>query len=103
MLPLGSLAGALRTYRDLLQRVGEARAQPLRHLSATIGVRRQLHLPHRDVLWDVSTPCAVVPPPGLYGMVGTGLLWGVSTLCAPLLDRWGVVSSIGTLLSLVEL
>jgi hypothetical protein len=33
-------------------------------------------------LWGVSTLCAVVPPPGLYGVVGTGLLWGVSTLCA---------------------
>jgi hypothetical protein len=34
------------------------------------------------VLWDVSTLCAVVPPPGLYGVVGTGVLWDVSTLCA---------------------
>jgi hypothetical protein len=34
------------------------------------------------LLWDVSTLCAVVPPPGLYGVVGTGLLWDVSTLCA---------------------
>jgi hypothetical protein len=33
-------------------------------------------------LWDVSTLCAVVPPPGLYGVVGTGWLWDVSTLCA---------------------
>jgi hypothetical protein len=24
------------------------------------------------LLWDVSTRCAVVPPPGLYGVVGTG-------------------------------
>ena len=36
---------------------------------------------HRCV-WDVSTLCAVVPPPGLYGVVGTGVLWHVSTLCA---------------------
>jgi hypothetical protein len=34
------------------------------------------------VLWDVSALCAVVPPPGLYGVVGTGVLWDVSTLCA---------------------
>ena len=34
------------------------------------------------LLCDVSTLCAVVPPPGLYGVVGTGLLWDVSTLCA---------------------
>ena len=35
------------------------------------------------LLWGVSTLCAVVPPPaGLYGVVGTGLLWDVSTLCA---------------------
>jgi hypothetical protein len=34
------------------------------------------------VLWDVSTLCAVVPPPGLNGVVGTGVLWDVSTLCA---------------------
>jgi hypothetical protein len=33
-------------------------------------------------LWDVSTLCAVVPPPGLYGVVGTGLLRDVSTLRA---------------------
>jgi hypothetical protein len=29
----------------------------------------------------VSTLCAEVPPPGLYGVVGTGVLWDVSTLC----------------------
>jgi hypothetical protein len=34
------------------------------------------------LLWNVSTLCAVVPPPGLYGVVGTGWLWDVSTLCA---------------------
>jgi hypothetical protein len=34
------------------------------------------------VLWDVSTLCGVEPPPGLHGVVGTGLLWDVSTLCA---------------------
>jgi hypothetical protein len=34
------------------------------------------------VLWDVSTLGTVVPPPGLYGVVGTGVLWDVSTLCA---------------------
>jgi hypothetical protein len=26
------------------------------------------------VLWDVSKLCAVAPPPGLYGVVGTGVL-----------------------------
>jgi hypothetical protein len=41
------------------------------------------------VLWDVSTLCAVVPPPGLYGVVGTGLLWDVSTLCTPSWTIWG--------------
>jgi hypothetical protein len=30
----------------------------------------------------VSTLCAVVPPPGPYGVVGTGVLWDVSTWCA---------------------
>jgi hypothetical protein len=34
------------------------------------------------VLGDVSTLCDVAPPPGLYGVVGTGVLWAVSTLCA---------------------
>jgi hypothetical protein len=37
---------------------------------------------HHDLLGDVSTLCAVLPPPGLYGVVGTGLLWDVSTRCA---------------------
>jgi hypothetical protein len=36
------------------------------------------------LLWGVSTLCAVVPPPGLYGVVGTGVLWDVNTLCAAL-------------------
>jgi hypothetical protein len=45
------------------------------------------------VLWDVSTRCAVVPPRGLYGVVGTGVLWDVSTRCFPGDDRWGVVST----------
>jgi hypothetical protein len=31
------------------------------------------------LFWHVSG--AIVPPPGLYGVVGTGLLWDVSTLC----------------------
>jgi hypothetical protein len=29
---------------------------------------------HRLVVWDVSTLCAVVPPAGVYGVVGTGWL-----------------------------
>jgi hypothetical protein len=29
------------------------------------------------LLWDVSTLCALVPPAGLYGVVGTGVLWDV--------------------------
>jgi hypothetical protein len=43
------------------------------------------------LLWGVSTLCDVVPPPGLYGVVGTGLWWFVSTLCAlaPRLDYMG--------------
>jgi hypothetical protein len=47
------------------------------------------------VLWDVSTLCAVVPPPGLYGVVGTGVLWDVSTLCAvvPPPGLYGVVGT----------
>jgi hypothetical protein len=36
------------------------------------------------LLCDVSTLCVLVPPPGLYGVVGTGLLWDVSTLFATL-------------------
>jgi hypothetical protein len=32
------------------------------------------------VLWDVSALCAVVPPPGLYGVVGTGVC-GMSVHC----------------------
>jgi hypothetical protein len=47
------------------------------------------------VLWDVSTLCAVAPPPGLYGVVGTGVLWDVSTLCAvaPPPGLYGVVGT----------
>jgi hypothetical protein len=47
------------------------------------------------VLWGVSTLCAVVPPPGLYGVVGTGVLWAVSTLCAvvPPPGLYGVVGT----------
>jgi hypothetical protein len=39
------------------------------------------------LLCDVSTRCAVVPPPGLYGVVGTGLLCDVSTRCAVVPSR----------------
>ena len=47
------------------------------------------------MLWDVSTLCAVEPPPGLYGVVGTGVLWDVSTLCAvvPPPGLYGVVGT----------
>jgi hypothetical protein len=47
------------------------------------------------VCWAVSTLCAVVPPPGLYGVVGTGLLCDVSTLCAvvPPPGLYGVVGT----------
>jgi hypothetical protein len=47
------------------------------------------------VLCDVSTMCAVVPPPELYGVVGTGLLCDVSTLCAlvPPPELYGVVGT----------
>jgi hypothetical protein len=47
------------------------------------------------VLWDVSKLCAVAPPPGLYGVVGTGVLWDVSTLCAvvPPPGLYGVVGT----------
>jgi hypothetical protein len=47
------------------------------------------------VLWDVSALCAVVPPPGLYGVVGTGVLWDVSKLCAvvPPAGLYGVVGT----------
>jgi hypothetical protein len=47
------------------------------------------------VLWGVSPLCAVVPPPGLYGVVGTGVLWGVSPLCAvvPPPGLYGVVGT----------
>jgi hypothetical protein len=47
--------------------------------------------PAAGSLWDVSTLCAVVPPPGRYGVVGTGVLWGVSTLCVvvPPAGRYG--------------
>jgi hypothetical protein len=34
------------------------------------------------VLWDVSSLCVVVPPAGVDGVVGTGVLWDVSSLCA---------------------
>jgi hypothetical protein len=47
------------------------------------------------LLWDVSTLCAGVPPPGLYGVVGTGLLWDVSTLCAGVPPP-GVYGVVGT-------
>jgi hypothetical protein len=42
------------------------------------------------LVWDVSTLCAVVPPPGLYGVV-----WDVSTLCAvvPPAGLYGVVGT----------
>jgi hypothetical protein len=43
----------------------------------------------RQVGEDVSTPCAVVPPPGLCGVVGTGVLWDVSTLCTSSWTIWG--------------
>jgi hypothetical protein len=46
-------------------------------------------------LWDVSTLCAVVPPAGLYGMVGTGLLCDVSTLCA-VVPPAGLYGMVGT-------
>jgi hypothetical protein len=51
------------------------------------GVLRYLHpglygVVGTGLLWDVSTLCAVVPPAGLYGVMGTGVLWDVSTLCA---------------------
>jgi hypothetical protein len=58
------------------------------------------------VLWDVSTLCAVGPPAGLYGVVGTGLLWDISTLCAvipPPGHAGAVVPTSWTLLSCVEL
>ena len=47
------------------------------------------------MLWDVRTLCAAEPPPGLYGVVGTGLLWDVSTLCAaePPPGLYGVVGT----------
>jgi hypothetical protein len=47
------------------------------------------------LLCDVSTLCAVVPPAGLYGVVGTGLLCDVSTLCAvvPPAGLYGVVGT----------
>jgi hypothetical protein len=50
------------------------------------------------LLRAVSTLRALVPPAGLYGVVGTGLLWDVSTLCAvvpPPWTIWGVVSLSG--------
>jgi hypothetical protein len=47
------------------------------------------------VLWGVSTLCAVVPPAGLYGVAGTGLLWDVSTLCA-LVPPAGLYGVVGT-------
>jgi hypothetical protein len=47
------------------------------------------------LLCDVSTLCVLVPPPGLYGVVGTGLLWDVSTPCAvvPPPGLYGVVDT----------
>jgi hypothetical protein len=47
------------------------------------------------VLSGVSTLCAVVPPAGLYGVVGTGALCDVSTLCAvvPPPGLYGVVGT----------
>jgi hypothetical protein len=45
----------------------------------------------------------VVPPAGLDGVVGTGLLWGVSTLCAvvPPSGLYGVVCDVSTLCAVV--
>jgi hypothetical protein len=58
-------------------------------------VHARLGLWRADLLWDVSTLCAVVPPAGLYGVVGTGVLWAVSTLCAvaPHPGLYGVVGT----------
>jgi hypothetical protein len=45
-------------------------------------VGRPLHLQQAGWL-GMSVHCVLtVPPPGLYGVAGTGLLWDVSTLCA---------------------
>jgi hypothetical protein len=47
------------------------------------------------VPWAVSATCAVAPPAGLYGVVGTGVPWAVSALCAvvPPPGLYGVVGT----------
>jgi hypothetical protein len=45
--------------------------------------------------YTVRTLSAVVPPAGLYGVVGTGLSWDVSTLCAVILPA-GLYGVVGT-------
>jgi hypothetical protein len=47
----------------------------------------------------VSTLCAVAPPPGLYGVVGTGLLWAVSN-CEGVWVRKGSVARYSSLAAL---